>query len=146
VTLRLILVSLALIGVILAPSHSASAEAAESSGCKKVMITYPDGSQKPAFAPPRPQGTLTRLSNRRFRFTWRFETLPAKCRPSVIALGLKFAPPLTIIPFKRPVKAKSGTYTTFSIPATLASKVIYGQLWAEGRTGLLSDNRRVPLR
>lgn len=112
----------------------------------KVMITYPDGSQKRAFAPPRPQGTLTRLTNRRFRFTWRFETLPARCRPSVIALGLKFAPPATILPFKRPVRAKSGTYTTFPIPEILASKVIHGQLWAEGQTGLLSDNRRVPLR
>lgn len=138
--------SLALIGVILAPSHSASAEAAESSGCKTVMVTYPDGSQKRVFAPPRPEGALTRLSNRRFRFTWRFASLPAKCRPSVIALGLKLAPPGTIIPFKRPVKAKSGTYTTFPIPATLASKVIYGQLWAEGPSGLLSDSRRVPLR
>jgi hypothetical protein len=143
VTPRLLLVSLALIAVILTPSHAASAEVA---GCKRVMITYRDGSQKPAFAPPRPHGTLARLANRRFRFTWRFETLPTKCRPSVIALGLKFAPPLTIISFKRPVKAKSGAYTTFPIPAVLASKVIYGQLWAEGRTGLLSDDRRVPVR
>lgn len=141
--MRLLLSSLALTVAILAASHWASADAAESSGCKKVMITYRDGSQRPAFAPPRPQGTLTRLSNRRFRFTWRFATLPAKCRPRVIALGLTFAPPLTILPFKRPVKAKSGTYTTFSIPETLASKVIYGLLWAEGRTGLLSENRRV---
>jgi hypothetical protein len=143
VTPRPVLVLLALSGLIVTPAQSASAEVG---GCKKVMISYPDGSQKPAFAPPRPHGTLTRLSNRRFRFTWRFQALPAKCRPSVIALGLKLAPPLTILPFKRPVKAKSGTYTTFPIPATLAAKVIYGQLWAEGRTGLLSDNRRVPLR
>jgi hypothetical protein len=142
VTSRLLLVSLALIGVIL-PSYAAGAEEA---GCKKVLITYRDGSQKPAFAPPRPHGTLTRLANRRFRFTWRFEALPAKCRPSVVALGLKFAPPLTILPFKRPVRARSGTYTTFPIPAVLGSKVIYGQLWAEGKTGLLSDNRRVPVR
>jgi hypothetical protein len=132
--------------ILLAPSQSVSADAAVSSGCKAEMVTYPDGSQKRLFAPPTPNGTLMRLGNRRFRFTWRFKSLSAKCRPSVIALGLKFAPPLTILPFKRPVKGKSGTFTTFPIPATLASKVIYGQLWAEGKTGLLSDNRRVPLR
>jgi hypothetical protein len=111
-----------------------------------VTIYHQDGSETAAFAPPTPYGTVTRLSNRRFRFTWRFTTLPAKCRPRVIALGLKFAPPLTIIPFKRPVKAKSGTYTTISLPESLASKVIQGWLWSEGRTGLLSDQRRVPVR
>jgi hypothetical protein len=112
-----------------------------------VIVTYPDDRKKALLAPPTPNGTLTRLSNRRFRFTWRFESLPPNCRPKMIALGLKLAPPGTIIPFKRPVTAKSGTYTTFALPAILASKVIYGRLWAEqAPSGLMSESRRIPLR
>lgn len=142
---RVLLSALALIGAILAASFAGSADAADSSGCTKRTLIYQDGSQKPALGPPTPQGTITRLSNGRFRFTWRFATLPARCRPRIIAFGLKFEPPGTNLFFKRPVTARSGTYTTIPLPGTLASKVIYGKLYAEGRT-LTSETRRLPLR
>jgi hypothetical protein len=135
-----------LVSVLAAASALPGAGAAPSSGCRTVTVTYRDGTQKPMLAPPTPNGTVTRLRGGRFRFTWRFATLPAECRPSRIALGLKFKPPLTIIPFKRPVRAKSGTYTTFPLPEILRPKVIYGLLWAEAANGLLSESRRVPLR
>jgi hypothetical protein len=146
VLVRLVVSSFVLLAASLIASTWTSADAADLSGCRTVIVTYPDGSTKALLAPPTPSGTLKRLSNRRFRFTWRFESLPLKCRPKVIALGLKLAPPGTIIPFKRPVTAKSGTYTTFALPGTLASKVIYGRLWAEQAPhGLMSQTRQVPL-
>lgn len=142
--MRLALGAIVLVGAII--SASVKAYAAEPSGCQTVMVTYPGGVQKPKLAPPTPNGTLTRLRDGRFRFTWRFSSLPTQCRPRVIALGLKLKPPGTIIPFKRPVRAKSGAYTTLRLPGTLGSMVSYGRLWAEGANGLNSESRTIPLR
>jgi hypothetical protein len=145
--MRLVLSSVVLVGAIVAASVWTSADAAEPSGCRTVMVTYPDGSQKPMLAPPTPSGgTLTRLRDGRFRFTWRFASLPTKCRPSHIRLSLKFKPPLTVITFKAPVTATSGARTTFRLPKSLTTKVNYGLLRAEMPNGMMSELRRVPLR
>lgn len=144
--IRFVFGSVVLLGAIAAASEWTKANAAEPVGCRTVMVTYPGGVQKPRLAPPTPNGTLTHLRDGRFRFTWRFASLPTQCRPNRIALGLKFKPPLTIVYFKTPVRAKSGAKTVLRLPESLEGKVIYGVLWAEMASGLVSESRRVPLR
>lgn len=141
--IRLVL-GMIFVGVLLA--GSTQADAAQVSGCGTVTVTYPDGTQRTRLTPPTPTGTLTRLRNGRFRFTWRFASLPSECRPTQIVLGLKLKPPLTFIPFHTPVRARSGARTVLRLPASLTDEVAYGVLTAEMANGSRSKSRRVPLR